>query len=288
MRKSKGQLKRENNKLREKRERYKKNTKRLKELKQESFISSFTPIKIDGTGTITRLINKKGEVLPTETKMFGCDIEKSIPQFVRRFVDKIGLGEMIRVPIRTKGLTGSGEKLKCHHNVIGLVKRFGGKRLQGFALIKQKNNTVFLQNHSVWITPEGKCVDVTNNYDNREDFSEDCIVRIGNKEHIHFLPVGLGMIEELGVKFNSCYIKKNWDKKGIVIAWHDLINSFNYHFSKNEFREFQNKIGIVETRNREFTTDIHEIKILVNESCFSQRSIGNGNSWDELKREIVW
>ena len=73
-----------------------------------------------------------------------------------------------------------------------------------------------------------------------------------------------------------------------MIAWHDLINSFNYHFSKNEFREFQNKIGIVETRNRKYTTDIHEIKILVNESCFSQRSIGNGNSWDELKREIVW
>ena len=84
-----------------------------------------TPLRIDGMGNITRLINKKGSVLPTETKMYGCEIEKSVPQFISRFVDKIGLGEMIRVPIQEKGLTGSGKKNECHQNVLGLVKRFG-------------------------------------------------------------------------------------------------------------------------------------------------------------------
>ena len=118
MKKTRKQKKLEKEKLQQKRERYKKNQRRLKELERQNkkTVSDFTPIKIDGTGNITRLINKKGSVLTTETKMYGCDIEKSVPQFLRRFVDKIlGLEEMKRVPIRTKGLTGSGKKNECHH-----------------------------------------------------------------------------------------------------------------------------------------------------------------------------
>ena len=38
-----------------------------------------TPLKIDGTGNISRLINKKGSVLPNETEMYGCEIDRSVP-----------------------------------------------------------------------------------------------------------------------------------------------------------------------------------------------------------------
>ena len=104
-----------------------------------------TPLSIDGTGNITRLINKKGSVLPTETKMYGCEIEKSVPHELRRMVDKLGLDVMIRVPIQTNGLTGSGKLSQCHSNVLGLVKWKGGKILIGYNYVKNEKqiNTIF-------------------------------------------------------------------------------------------------------------------------------------------------
>ena len=146
-----------------------------------------SPLRIDGTGNITRLINKKGSVPPTETKMYKCEIEKSVPQFVRSLVDKIGLGEMIRVPIQEKGLTGSGKPKECHQNVLGIVKRFRGKVLRGY-FVGKNGDVVVLLYHSVWITPEGKCKDITNNYDDRDSMDEDCIIRKGDKEYILFIP----------------------------------------------------------------------------------------------------
>ena len=116
MKKNRRQLKKEKRNLRREKERILK----MKLFRGEKVSITVSHLRIDGLGNITRLINKKGSVLLTETNMCGCDFEKSVPQFVRRFVHKMDLGEMIRVPIRTNGLTGSGNYKRCHQNVPGL------------------------------------------------------------------------------------------------------------------------------------------------------------------------
>jgi len=245
-----------------------------------------SPLRIDGTGNITRLINKKGSVPPTETKMYKCEIEKSVPQFVRSLVDKIGLGEMIRVPIQEKGLTGSGKPKECHQNVLGIVKRFRGKVLRGY-FVGKNGDVVVLLYHSVWITPEGKCKDITNNYDDRDSMDEDCIIRKGDKEYILFLPVGLGLIEELGVCVNSILFDSDWETNGVIIR--TLSTEKFYPIPINLFDPFLKKYGLIgKGIIKTGRISIKWLKELVDCGGFSQKSLGSGKSWDELKTEIVW
>jgi len=289
MKKTRKQKKLEKEKLQQKRERYKKNQRRLKELERQNkkTVSDFTPIKIDGTGNITRLINKKGSVPSTETKMYGCEIEKSVPQYIRRFVDKMGFDEMIRVPIQTKGMTGSGKPNECHSNVLGIVKWKKGKILRGYFVCIYNNGVVTMNNHSVWISPEGRCKDITNNYDDRDGMDENCIIRKGDKEYILFVPVSLGLIDELGIGVNEVSFRSDWETYGkFIISRNDDFLLLR----KSNFDKFQKKCGFVEKRKyKPHTKSIKWMKDWVDEdSGFSHKSLGTGKSWDELKREIVW
>jgi hypothetical protein len=75
------------------------------------------------------------------------------------------------VPVRHKGLTGSGEMNQCHQNVRSIVLRFGGKAVFGYTFFKDRivlesGKEKFMEqwyNHTVWETPEGKLVDITYN-----------------------------------------------------------------------------------------------------------------------------
>ena len=254
-----------------------------------------SPLRIDGTGNITRLINKKGSVPPTETKMYKCEIEKSVPQFVRSLVDKIGLGEMIRVPIRTNGLTGSGNYKRCHPNVIGLVKRFGGNQLQGYIIERgydeRVGDIVSFSHHSVWITPEGKCVDVTNNYEDedRKLYTDDSIIRKGYKEYILFVPFGLGMTVELGVGVTDIFITKRWKKVSVYLRSPNEDEDNFVTLNKRDLDKFQKKNGFIDTdHHKEGTIPPEVVKQFVELGGFSQKSLGSGKSWNELKTEIVW
>jgi len=285
MKKNKTQLKKENRNLRRNKERIL----RMNLYRGKEVSVPLSHIRTDRMGNITRLINKKGSVLPTETKMYGCDIEKSVPQYVRRFVDKMGLGEMIRVPIRTKGLTGSGMRKECHCNVVGIVKIFEGQILRGYSVSMFKNGHVSLLYHSVWITPEGKCVDITNNYndhDFREQQTEDSIIRKGDKEYILFLPFGLGLIDELGFEVNQMLFKQNWEISGFQSKREGDHPFKSYIVEINGLDEFLSRKGCLEQVGRK--KSLIDVKQSVYESHFYQKSLGSGKSWDELKRETVW
>ena len=291
MKKNKTQLKKEKRNLQRQKERILK----MNLYKGIEVPDLLTPLRIDGMGNITRLINKKGSVLPTETKMYGCEIEKSVPQFISGFVDKIGLGEMIRVPIRTNGLTGSGNYKRCNQNVTGLVKRFGGNRLQGYIIERGYDegvgDIVSFSHHSVWITPEGKCVDVTNNYEDedRKLYTDDSIIRKGYKEYILFVPFGLGLISELGVCVNEVVMTKRWKKKGVFLYPPNKDEDNFVYLNKRDLEKFQKKNGFLDTNHhRERTTPPQVVKQIVELGGFSQKSLGSGKSWDELKTEIVW
>ncbi len=103
-------------------------------------------------------------------KNYGCEVAAApdIPGWLRKTIKRTGFKPALKVPIRMKGMTSKGRPLGCHSNVEYLVHHYGGKRMLGYMVhccIDEKSNVyvtdVAFMPHSVWITPEGKMVDVT-------------------------------------------------------------------------------------------------------------------------------
>ena len=117
------------------------------------------------------VIDEKGNM--KMSKICGVQCEKKVPikrvQKLRKtltFCKSMGMKQLIEVPIRKKGMTGSGKIKECHDNVELLVKTYGGKVVLGYTIeldIFKKKGWVRFSHHSVWETPEGKLVDVTYN-----------------------------------------------------------------------------------------------------------------------------
>lgn len=137
--------------------------------------------------TFKQLLKYKSEAMNT----YNCEVVKNIDLSIKKKLDRSGFGSfIIKVPVRKKGMTGSGKSNECHANCELLVKRYGGSVLRGM-LIKQneKIGTNFiLVFHSIWITPENNAVDVTaNNFAMKPDFVYFIPLQIKNsKKNIKF------------------------------------------------------------------------------------------------------
>ena len=116
-----------------------------------------------------------------ETKnTFGCEVSNDyIPKNQMELLRKIGLQNIIKVKRRKNGMTSSMKPKGCHSNVRILVEQFGGKQLVGYGICEEGKRPFRIYYHSVWITPEGNAVCITD-------------VDLGN-EYL-FLPIGLGLI----------------------------------------------------------------------------------------------
>jgi hypothetical protein len=119
-----------------------------------------------GTGIMGTEIGKQ---IPNRTRRRGCVMKKrSIKSFKElrktwNFCKGMGITNVIEVPIRKKGMTGSGMPEKCHSNVNLLVRNYGGSSVLGYAVTIRRNGVIKFYHHSVWETPEGKIVDCTYN-----------------------------------------------------------------------------------------------------------------------------
>ena len=81
---------------------------------------------------------------------------------VKFFTKYLKMGNVKLVPIRRRGMTGSGRKLDCHSNVSKLVHTYGGYDVRGYYVeYNEPSKTFCFSPHSVWETPEGKLVEVT-------------------------------------------------------------------------------------------------------------------------------
>jgi hypothetical protein len=96
-------------------------------------------------------------------KTYGCEVLRNyLPISVEKGRKKMGLGLVLKIPLRQNGLTSSGQPNECNSNVTKLVVVYGGKRVVGYKIIKVIKGSVYgFCSHSVWKTPEGKLVDVT-------------------------------------------------------------------------------------------------------------------------------
>lgn len=83
-----------------------------------------------------------------------------LPSFLKHWIGKYFKETPIKVPVRQNGLTSSGRPHLCHWNAEALSRVFGGSRKRGF-LISEHSNSYSFTDHSCWLTPENKLVDVT-------------------------------------------------------------------------------------------------------------------------------
>ena len=176
--------------------------------------------------------------------------------------------------------------------VLRIIKRIGGQQLLGYFVGMRNDGSVGLFFHSVWITPEGKCRDITNNYENRDHYSDDCIIRKCDKEYILFIPIGLGFIEEMGVRVYDVQISRFWETKGFIVKLQEEKmrgnERTNLNIPINRLDKFQKKFGCIDTHYEKKNTSTKKMKELVDHGGFSQKSLSSGKSWAELKSEIVW
>ena len=94
-------------------------------------------------------------------KNFQCEHANTndLPYVQIRKVKGLGLN-LLRVPIRMNGISSKGQHLKCHANVKKIVRKYGGQRLIGHTIKLYDDGSFETYHHSVWVTPEGKAVDI--------------------------------------------------------------------------------------------------------------------------------
>ena len=252
-------------------------------------ILKYSPIKFDRFRRVCRFVNRKGDVLPTDTEMFGCEIVRDLPDYISDFVKMMGLGEVINVPVTNhEVLTGSGESGECITNSHMLSLSIGGHRLYGYNVLQinttsssgEKITITRFNHHSVWITPEGKTRCVT-------DYGS----RYENDGEIWFIPVGLNSIEQdFSVKLREFMI----DSKSNNIVFMDTDNE-NLIDDTMKMKVVDMYIRKKGNHNIIFIEvipfDSKELDIRwrrrIENSYFGKVSSTTGRSWDYFKNKIL-
>ena len=106
--------------------------------------------------------------MKTQKKSDGTKLyTHKIPKRVRRALKQFTQSDCYLVKRRRSGKTSEGKYRNCHTNVAYWVEHIGGESVDGWMLQREKG---LLNNgwwswafHSVWKTPEGNLVDVTQN-----------------------------------------------------------------------------------------------------------------------------
>ena len=251
--------------------------------------TEYSPIKFDRFERVCRFVNRKGDVLPNDTEMFGCEIVKDLPNYLKDFIKLMGLGEVINVPISNHDhLTGSGKKGECHYNSHLMSLSIGGHRLYGLSLHQSERTSssgkkeyfTHLDHHSVWNTPEGKT---------------RCVTDYGNQTH-HlksrwFIPIGLNTIEEtfllqlddMLIRSSKNYVEylkggidEDRDKVLERVKKKDLVR-YIIKFGESSFLHKVRLKSEIDTSWKESIENSH----------FGKVSSSTGRSWDYYKNKIL-
>ena len=279
-----------------------KNKKKLnkwkKEMKRKKNLKVSSPKiveRVDQFGKESRFVNQIGSVPSTETEMFGCEIVRDLPNYIRDFVKKIGFDVVIRVPISNHdGLTGSGKRGECNNNSNMLSLSIGGHRLYGYAINQKvygklngkKIKGAVFHGHSVWYTPEGKTRCVT-------DYSNSQFV--DDRKEVLFVPVGLNSIEEKHclrlVKIRMFESNKNVDFLNTDTFENSVNEVLDERLKMKHLVRYLRKKGndIIFQKLMSYDSNEEEIywRVKIEESHFGKVSLFTGKSWDYFKNIIL-
>jgi len=215
--------------------------------------------------------------------IYGCEIAHGeFSLSTELWLRKSGFNSPILVPVRRNCMTGSGFANQCHSNVLNLVTIYGGHRLGGYlvtnAVDELGNNITIFFSHSVWVTPEGKAVDVT-----AHNFTDD--------RSVVFIPK---FKETKNSNILADFVlPKSINKDGV---WVNFDEEFNAIFSQNENLElirFGDSLSFVRFPSSKFSHKLLHVKV-VNKTAedwaldlldggFTQDSRWSKRSWKEIK-----
>ena len=216
-------------------------------------------------------------------KMYGCEIAQiDLPFTTKNLLLKYGFTAPIKVPVRRNCMTGSGIAQQCHANVMSLVAIYGGYRLGGYVVdcvVDDNGNemTLFIS-HSVWVTPEGKAVDVTAHNFTDEDYVL-FIPKYRESRHQHLLL--------------DFAVPKHFVKDGILVNVDDEINvkialehnfelvQFNEEFTFFKIPSSRFSYSVIYQNCKNETED--DWKKGMSQGGFTRDSKWSKKSWDEIK-----
>ncbi len=192
------------------------------------------------------------------------NITSSIPKTYRQFMRQMGMRNVYQVPIRKKGMTGSGIAHQCQDNVHKLQAVYGGRCVVGYNLqerdFRGRHNYWFIS-HYAWITPEGQLVDVTLNH----QFEDFCI----------FAPIQTYDVNcENYVSPYIFNLPKNYKRRGLTrhsnkTGWEDIPFSLEIDRENHIFR-------------RPMPYFLLPKEYYEERGGFTEPSSATGKSWDEI------
>jgi len=193
-----------------------------------------------------------------------------IPTFLRRWIAKHNFPIPLLVPVRRNCMTGSGLPNMCHFNVDILVRTYGGYRLTGYVITNSTDDLSYFEfvEHSVWITPEEKAVDVTaHNFE--------------TSTHVVFIPLTRDLIH--AKQYLNFSIRKDYLQSGVSILYRDFqtdsLKTLTIPSSK-----FSKKCLIV-VPGEDNAETISDWKTETMEcGGFSKPSTCTGKTWNEIKK----
>jgi hypothetical protein len=219
----------------------------------------------------------------------GCFIEKDTDyQKYRPFMKMLGCGKVYRVPLRTRGLTSSGIPSKCHSNVALAVKAFGGRQIFGYLLsstqgeqsdsmvrrassiLEPRTKALMFLHHSVWETPEGKWVDITNGR-GRQIF--------GACDSFTPVDVANPKIETIFGTTNFV-VHGNYRKKGIWITTTDYALEDKIYVSLDRMKDVARKLSWFRV-----SVDSSDEKRFIKSGGFTEPSIFTNKTFSEIQTE---
>jgi hypothetical protein len=221
-------------------------------------------------------------------KYRGCDFaDDLLKPNIRNWLDKNNFKNTLKVPIRRKGLTGSGMKGECHGNVLNLVKAFGGKRMSGFAiretLMGDRIITDFFR-HSVWITPENNAVDVTAH--NFLEGETTHFLPMYEENNLSQLPCNFGLSDDiLDIGVWISHQQYSIDLKVAISEGFKFISNFNYQSFILVPNKFFSKSKLFKEHLGSFSSE--KLISVLRLSGFLQPSSATDKTWQEIFEKRV-
>jgi len=213
----------------------------------------------------------KTHLIPNEERVhketYGCEVVTDLLSTnQKKILEKIGLGDVLSVKRRDKGLTSSGIGGECHSNVRKLVELCGGKQLIGFGV--QTNvyykGEICLQfmGHSVWITPEGELVDPTvSSNDHKYNFT-------------NFIPINVYQEDNVWTHLMDMMFPKDFEKSGYILQGDKSEpNDMRLPF---ESLRWETSVGSMKCTDEEINS------VLNGNGGFTKPSLSTGKTYDEL------
>jgi hypothetical protein len=236
---------------------------------------------------------------------WNCEIvpQSDLPRDVADFCQRID-SVVIRVPIRTSGLTSSGKIGECYLNVNIMTKLFGGSGVVGWVLVRdtddilrnQSATSAVLLGHAIWLNGEDKASCVTA----KSWGMGNGVYRKGGKTYFDFVLWGVNE------KPSPTFLRDLWFKKsdcdsGYEITWAGekrmegvRPDELDRGFASKRLVNFaiSSLWEIVEERVMRTRGVVRGTRALIkhSEDCgggFTEKSVATGKTYQSIKRDRI-